>query len=1309
MMKSTQRNRHVRLAAAALCLAAGMAQGASLKYPEEKIPVLNVPRMASPPTVDGVIEPGEWRDAVRVMGVVATHGLGYKDRPVAFHVAWDENHLYLAAVSDILPGHRLYRSRRERFTTGVVYDDSYEFGIFLHDRNRLEGEVSSFLKMVLNAMGAGEYMKIYPSIGQNMYNWQPDPQLANRVYEEDGREWWAMEMALDLEDLQLSEPQQAGDRLDMLLAADLKNPKWQWLDFPSASGHLEHYGFTRMTLTDAQPFVQIEALEGLHDEKLDFRSTLTNPGPKPVTVEAALDITYNPPESAGEEPRRVVDAKRSLTIPAGETVRFDVAETFPGLVYKKTKWGRAENVSELRIRVADTDDAARPPVYSYVCQFAASDKSYLQAVPRTTAFDASIRFNPARNILEVIGDTLDAQIPDGTEPAALGYTVTRDGETVAGGRKTLLVNLKYEGFVELPGLEPGAYGVKLALLDADGRELVAKDDLGFEKKDEARVFAAWWNNNIGDTRKVLKPFTAIEVDGDRAAVTRRTYTLDALGLPRAIEANGGPVLTAPARIVVTVGGKEHVVPAAGTVAYTSREDWRTEFTGGPVEAAGVRFTVSGWMEQDGLVNLDVTYAATGEPVAVEDLRVEWPVDGTDGSWLHCIGGVGGNYAPRTIDKVPDGEGEVWDCLTDIGKAGSQMVAGNWQNNLWVGNDRRGLCWFGDHDRGWVPTETTPAHSLFREGDAVVIRNHIIRRPDGAGPFTLDAPRTINLQYNATPFRHLASGFRLTQVSACNGFFVEGKNGSVGYKWDVDEQEKYFTVLSMPSKDTSKWPWYLEQYKAVADRQLRDSIPYSIRDRLRPWHCNQIALRGYANKTREPGLYDYFRADWTTPFGGESLNKTYRDYMMYLMDMHVREGGLTHYYFDISFTRSTPALSAGFGYRLPNGKVQPTSMDGTLRAWYKRTWALMQEHDLYPGAVSGHATHSMPLRAMPWCDSQLDAEYPIRDACTVYPIDAMIAMSVPHTFGVNIVHHGHMDYRWASMFDSSKGASAFPFNAPAFRHFGIAADDVEFLGFWRNGEVVKPDDPGLLVSAWKRPGKVVLQLFNYGLDPEGGEQTRSGRMTLDLQALGVPAGARPGQLRIRELALRDGRVSSRSSLFDWYEELPLEPRWKNDREPRVRPPSNPTLGADGVVDGVEVFYHDTRFLEITWDDAPVSADRVAAAVGPANAEEALCWGLSRATAADPLVKTSTGGVALKAWKQPGTAMILVTGAADRKADVTLDADLAGLGVKVERPFVAYTQCLGGDLDAHSGRVTVKGLGPAEQRLVFIDTFGPAAAP
>ena len=125
--------RALAVLAAALCVPA---QAEKYVFDHALVPKLNVPRISKPPTIDGTIGPDEWRQAVKVMGMVRTHGKDFRDRPVSFWVAWDPRHLYIAARSDILPGHRLYRSKRERYTTGTVFDDAYEFGLFLHDALR---------------------------------------------------------------------------------------------------------------------------------------------------------------------------------------------------------------------------------------------------------------------------------------------------------------------------------------------------------------------------------------------------------------------------------------------------------------------------------------------------------------------------------------------------------------------------------------------------------------------------------------------------------------------------------------------------------------------------------------------------------------------------------------------------------------------------------------------------------------------------------------------------------------------------------------------------------------------------------------------------------------------------------------------------------------------------------------------------------------------------------------------------------------------------------------------------------------------
>jgi hypothetical protein len=124
------------------------AQGARTDGAQEQIPAFNIPKMTAPPTIDGVINPEEWKTAMQIRGVGHAGSYPIIDRPHAFWLAWDENHLYIAARAHVLPGHVLLKSRREKYSSGVVHDDAFEFGVSMEDRNRLPGETPSFLKFI---------------------------------------------------------------------------------------------------------------------------------------------------------------------------------------------------------------------------------------------------------------------------------------------------------------------------------------------------------------------------------------------------------------------------------------------------------------------------------------------------------------------------------------------------------------------------------------------------------------------------------------------------------------------------------------------------------------------------------------------------------------------------------------------------------------------------------------------------------------------------------------------------------------------------------------------------------------------------------------------------------------------------------------------------------------------------------------------------------------------------------------------------------------------------------------------------------
>jgi len=66
--------------------------GSRLKPGEEA--TFAIPRMTSPPKIDGVIDPAEWREACAASGLVDQGSGLLLPRPTTYLLAWDPGHLY---------------------------------------------------------------------------------------------------------------------------------------------------------------------------------------------------------------------------------------------------------------------------------------------------------------------------------------------------------------------------------------------------------------------------------------------------------------------------------------------------------------------------------------------------------------------------------------------------------------------------------------------------------------------------------------------------------------------------------------------------------------------------------------------------------------------------------------------------------------------------------------------------------------------------------------------------------------------------------------------------------------------------------------------------------------------------------------------------------------------------------------------------------------------------------------------------------------------------------------------------------------
>jgi hypothetical protein len=802
----------------------------------------------------------------------------------------------------------------------------------------------------------------------------------------------------------------------------------------------------------------------------------------------------------------------------GKTAELKVSEKFPRAVGEKNKGLIFYRVTQ------GSQDLLR---YSIYFSPVWPKDALAPAAPPSRAFALDGTFNPARSILLLTADAYYLDRPDSATQVTYRVVQAGSSRPVAEGSIDRAVTYYFRKLIELPPLAAGTYTVETLMRREDGKVL-GPEKIEFVKADEARRFPEWWNTTVSDTERVIKPFTAMTVNGARVGVWGRTYTLNALGLPAETSSQGKPVSGGAARIVAVVGGKPVAIPIRGAPAFTEKKDWRVAFKG-EARGAGLVFSAQGAVEQDGMALVDLTYAPeAGKAVTVDALRIEFPLANDQADCLLCQG-AGGNYSSRTTMLLsPDTQGTLWTTL-DTGRNGSGMTVGSFYPIVWVGNEQRGFMWCADNDKGWVPDNAVPAHDLVRAGKELVLRNHLIGKP-----FAVAAPRTVSFSYMASPFRPMVKGWR-TAIYSEDGTF-EGPNKEVRN----EKGEKIvdgWCWLTPPSTNPAAWSGMWAGFKKTADarvRQIQPLDPALARNKYGSTVHTSLPLMGYGWKSPDSRVTDYFAADWA----GDSWNKTEQDYFLYIADRAFGEGGLRTIYWDIFFVTHFDTLQNGLAYELPDGRIQPGFNTRNIRRFMMRMYALMEKHGLTPGSQVSHATNCYNLPASAWMDAILDGEYhSVTDESGMdwvdgYPIDRMRVMSVSGQFGPQISWMNLMAFK-----DKAKGALAYrgfveyprlydtwrgPYGSmpPPVLDWGLNEEQVRYVPFWRNTAATSAD-ASILVSMWQWPDRILLCVFNYDR-----KDVKDAVLRVDLDALDlVPRLPWQEFVGVRDLDKGDGEPAS----------------------------------------------------------------------------------------------------------------------------------------------------------------------------------------
>ncbi|MBM3880832.1 MAG: hypothetical protein FJ387_14130 [Verrucomicrobia bacterium] len=705
------------------------------------------------------------------------------------------------------------------------------------------------------------------------------------------------------------------------------------------------------------------------------------------------------------------------------------------------------------------------------------------AIPTETIADRGdvlnlgITFNPVRDYARVFGDFINYD-----NRAAIKEIVilVRDaaGKEIKRAKTAIDADAYAKGVLHFDNLPMGAYTVRLECLAKDGKVLAGRDST-FAKEDLAQKYQ-WWNTPRGSIEKVVSPWTPVTLKGSTLGVWGREMEIGAAGIPARVSTQGKEILAAPGRLVATLtDGKQ--VTAEGVKTKTRFDQDHRKIVAVESKLGEIAVSSEVRAEFDGMYKVTMTLTPKG-PVAVKDLKLVLPYREAMGEYVHAVTAEirSGYYYGFT----PAGTGRVWDCRTLGDKT---MKVGSFIPYVWLGSTKGGLCWFADSDEGWMPNDEVPAIEIQRNraGEVDLVFNLV------SAAATLDAPRTITFALQASPVKAMPPRWR-------------EENWWCGDTFRQYAHDQNLIFASTPFVV----PAYAEKAKEIVAAQHkagRPAVPYFIHS----------VLPGYL--VPELGV---LAEEWQTPYGSYgSKALCYRgsfvDYMIHNWSKWAEEYGIDGYYIDNMVPMQCDNHEHGCGYRLPDGRIQPTfQMFGTREYFLRSRTAFLEKRP-----KSMMVIHMTNCEILPWvgaADLTYDGEHHViypemkKDFMDFWSLERM-RVNFPGQWGVPVDFMHEYQGQWAAadMYRAKRAYyatvmlhDALPYgnhngyagNLIAQRKaFGIGEDDVKFLAYWdETGLKAKGDD--IKLAGWQRPGKLLLLVANFG-------EKHTAQVALDLDKLG----------------------------------------------------------------------------------------------------------------------------------------------------------------------------------------------------------------
>ena len=1025
-----------------------------------KTPLVTVPYAWSKPKIDGVIGDEEWAGAESANALQTVRGQ-LSVRQTRFWMMWDEDNLYMAMRSPLRPGERIVQKIRDRDRDiNVVFDDSYE--IWLDVGAKSPDGQPVFFQFLCNYAGARYDVMHEPAVGNSRLGWTAGWDPTNRI--SPGNDW-EFEVVIPRKSIHKGEPFADGFSLTCLVARNFKRP-WEQNSFEGTGSFAVRESHSRFVLSKTAPAIHV--LRVADPQANAFGLELAAFGRKNETLKWSFETDGGPRMSG------------TLAVPKGRLARGG-----PGMGLDKPGPGK------FRIRVTSADGSK---TYLDWCALRAFGQDPKQ--PVATELDdkgdevsLSLVSNPVGDYVRATGDFINFDARDRIDRC--DFTVHDAGGKQIAKESFRLDELSYvRGVIRTGDVPFGQYVTRMKCIGKDGKVMLERES-NFSKKDHTQF--PWWNTKAGNIEKVVPPWTPVTFD-KRAAkigVWGREMTVGAAGLPAKITSQGRDLLAGPAVLRAELPDGRIVDAAGSAVKAVFQKDHR--FVGQvAAKLANLDVKTQVTAEFDGMYKVEMSLVPRGK-VNVKSLKVILPLAEAAAEYVHACG-EGIRYG-FYYGFLPRGKrGRIWDCLTVDSQP---MVVGSFIPYVWVGGTGGGVCFFADSDEGWVPNDKVPAIEIRRDGKSADLVLNLI-----GSPATIDKPRKIVFALQASPVKPLHKGWRMDSWWCGDTFrnyvYPDGKGSLI---W----QSLPFTT------DT-------EACRKMVEAQHRAVNGYIFG--INKYRANAVPYYEYNTMGAVPEKA-YFGEEWQASSGPLYYGKTLTDFIMYNMDKWCRETGIDGWYLDNVRPVYCDNIEAGRGYRLGDGRVQPTYTMFGMREFFLRLRAVFVDNGRAPKIVN-HMTNNMII---PWngaVDIAYDGEHHViypemgKDFMDFWSLERLrVDFAGQWGTAVNFMHEYQGTWDPASHKKAMRaytGVVALHDALPSGNsnggnqelwigrdRFGIEADDVEFIPYWQKDAGLTCATKDVYVGCWKRPGKVLLIVVNKG-------EKCDAAVKVDSAKLGLPAGS-----------------------------------------------------------------------------------------------------------------------------------------------------------------------------------------------------------